>query len=164
MIETKKDKVDESSLACVLIKKYYLDGREEEKTFEQLTNEDLIALKLTITALLDLEEPLSLLRSKAEIICNIHDKLKTWGEIVTLSKTLVLTDPSAVDEKTIKGKEISIYMFGLLATNTSNEDEEQMKASFVPLLPDIMTSLLDDAKRDCNSQIEEEKKENDAPV
>ena len=64
---------------------------------------------------MDLEEPMSLLRRKAEIICKVHDKLKTYGEIVTLSSTLALREPASADEKIIKGKEIAMYMFDLLA-------------------------------------------------
>ena len=64
---------------------------------------------------MNLEEPMSLLRRKAEIICKLHDKLETYGEIVTLLSTLALRDPASADEKIIKGKEIAMYMFDLLA-------------------------------------------------
>ena len=84
MIKTKKEEVNQCSLACVLVKKFYLDGRQEELSLEQLTEDDLATMKVTFTTeLMDLNEPMSLLRRKAEIICKIHDKLQTYGELVT---------------------------------------------------------------------------------
>ena len=67
-----------------MVKKFYLDGRQEELSLEQLTEDDLATMKVTFTTeLMDLSEPMSLLRRKAEIICKVHDKLQTYGELVT---------------------------------------------------------------------------------
>jgi hypothetical protein len=70
-------------LACILLKKFYLDERPEEKDFEQITLGDVSLLKQLITTNLDVaNEPMNLLRRKAEIICKLHKKEESYGELV----------------------------------------------------------------------------------
>ena len=50
---------------------------------EQLTAEDLSQMKAAFQQMLNLEEdPMSLLRRKAEIICKIHRKEESYAELV----------------------------------------------------------------------------------
>ena len=72
-------------------------------------------MKDVITGQMDLTQPMSLLRRKAEILCKLHHKLETYGEIVTMLTQLALKDPASADENTIKGKEIAMFMFDLLS-------------------------------------------------
>ena len=70
-------------LACILLKKFYLDERVEEKELEQITLGDVSQLKQLIGANLDISnEPMNLLRRKAEIICKLHKKEESYGELV----------------------------------------------------------------------------------
>ena len=70
-------------MACILLKKFYLDERPEEKDFEQITLGDVSLLKQLITTNLDVaNEPMNLLRRKAEIICKLHKKEESYGELV----------------------------------------------------------------------------------
>ncbi len=70
-------------LACILLKKFYLDERVEEKELEQITLGDVSQLKQLIAANLDISnEPMNLLRRKAEIICKLHKKEESYGELV----------------------------------------------------------------------------------
>ena len=70
-------------ITCLLLKKYYLDGRAEEEPLEQLTLDDISALKQRMKSTLNFDtEPMSLLRRKAEIICKLHKKEESYGELV----------------------------------------------------------------------------------
>ena len=70
-------------MACILLKKFYLDERPEEKDFEQITLGDVSLLKQLIGTNLDVaNEPMNLLRRKAEIICKLHKKEESYGELV----------------------------------------------------------------------------------
>ena len=115
VICTKASEINQCSLACVLIKKFYLDERQSEISLEQLNKEDLIQMKEAISGQMDLTQPMSLLRRKAEILCKLHHKLETYSEIVTMLTQLALKDPSSPDEGIIKGKEIAMFMFDLLS-------------------------------------------------
>lgn len=76
------------AMACLLLKKLYLDDRKSEESLEQLTPEDLAQMKAAFTTLLgpsNLEaEPMSLLRRKAELLCKIYNKLESFAELVAL--------------------------------------------------------------------------------
>lgn len=70
-------------LACVLLKKYYLDDRAEEKQLEQITPEMIQTLKVQLQSSLNFEtEPINLLRRKAEIICKLYKKTDTYAELI----------------------------------------------------------------------------------
>ena len=70
------------SLACLLLKKYFLDERKSEENLEQLTLEDVSQMKAAMYGLLNMEEPMSLLRRKAEILCKLHKKEESYAEQV----------------------------------------------------------------------------------
>lgn len=77
------DVATQKLLACILLKKFYLDDRPEDKEFEQITLGDVLQLKQLIGANLDVaNEPMNLLRRKAEIICKLHKKEESYGELV----------------------------------------------------------------------------------
>lgn len=74
---------DMKPIACILLKKYYLDGRAEEAQLEQLNLDDISGLKNFLKSTLNFEtEPLNLLRRKAEIICKLHKKEESYSELV----------------------------------------------------------------------------------
>ena len=102
-------------LACILLKKFFLDERPEEKDFEQITLGDVSQLKKLIGTNLDIaNEPMNLLRRKAEIICKLHKKEESYGELVQNLSQLA-GKPASNDEATIKGKEFAMYVFELLS-------------------------------------------------
>ena len=69
-------------MACLLLKKFFLDDRKSEENLEQLTLEDIGQMKVAFKALLQMEEPMNLLRRKAEILCKLHKKEGSYGELV----------------------------------------------------------------------------------
>ena len=54
-------------------------------------------MKDVIAGQMDLTQPMSLLRRKAEILCKLHHKLETYAEIVTMLTQLALKDPASAD-------------------------------------------------------------------
>jgi hypothetical protein len=75
--------MNDKVLGCVLLKKYYLDDRNEEKEMEQITAAQVATLKVAMRESLNFEaEPFNLLRRKAEIICKLHKKEESYGELV----------------------------------------------------------------------------------
>lgn len=102
-------------ITCLLLKKYYLDGRAEEESLEQLTLDDISALKQRIKGTLNFEaEPMNLLRRKAEIICKLHKKEESYGELVQQMGQLAGQEASNADS-IVKGKQFAMYMFELLS-------------------------------------------------
>ena len=80
-------------MACLLLKKFFLDDRKSEESLEQLTPDDINAIKAAFTSLLSLtnmSEPLNLLRRKAEILCKAHRKAESYAELVQFLQTLAL--------------------------------------------------------------------------
>lgn len=71
-----------TALACLLLKKYFLDERKSEENLEKLTMEDIAQMKAAFTQSLNMEEPMSLLRRKAEILCKLHKKEESYAEQV----------------------------------------------------------------------------------
>lgn len=61
-----------------------------------------------------MNEPMNLLRRKAEIICKLHRKEESYPEIVAQLAALLQREPNSESEEIIKGKEIAMYMFELL--------------------------------------------------
>ena len=71
-----------TALACLLLKKLFLDERKSEAELEQLTSEDIAQMKTIFKQILNMEEPMSLLRRKAEILCKLHRKEESYAELV----------------------------------------------------------------------------------
>ena len=73
-----------TAMACLLLKKLFLDERKSEQELEQLTEEDITQMKRVFTSLLSMAnmeaEPMSLLRRKAEILCKLHRKQETYAD------------------------------------------------------------------------------------
>ena len=102
-------------LACLLLKKLFLDDRAEEKECVQLTPEDLMQLRDAIEKSIDMQnDPNNFLRRKAEILCKIHKKLGTYAELIAKLQGLA-AQPASADELVLKSKEFAMYMFELLA-------------------------------------------------
>ena len=76
------ENIQTTSLACLLLKKFFLDERKSEENLEQLTADDICQMKAAFHSLLKMEEPISLLRRKAEIICKLHKKANSYPELI----------------------------------------------------------------------------------
>ena len=63
-----KPTVDVASLACVLLKKYFLDDRRSEG----MSVEDLEQMRTTVMSTLDFNQPLMVLKRKGDIISKIY--------------------------------------------------------------------------------------------
>ena len=72
-------------------------------------------MKQVIKSNIDItNEPMNLLRRKAEIICKLHKKESSYAELVQ-QLSLLAGKPASADEATIKGKEFAMYVFELLS-------------------------------------------------
>lgn len=72
-------------------------------------------MKAVFKQLLNMEEPMSLLRRKAEILCKLHRKDESYAELVQQLQQLALLEPNSDSTSIIKGKELAMYMFELLS-------------------------------------------------
>lgn len=109
-------KQDQASLACILLKKQYLDDRDEEKEMWQLTNDNVVALRNAMMSSINyLTNSKKLLEKKAEIICKCYKKLDTYPEMIqNLVATLRIQDQVSDAEK-IKRKQFAMYNFELIS-------------------------------------------------
>ena len=57
---------------------------------------------------------MNLLRRKAEIICKLHKKEESYGELVQQLSQLA-GQPASAEESVVKGKQFAMYMFELLS-------------------------------------------------
>lgn len=122
----------------MLLKRYYLDGRKEEESAEQLSLEDISALKEVFKTGMDLKEPIALLRRKAEIICKLHKTEESYGELVNQLQSLA-GQPASEDETVIQGKELAMYMFELLAEyHLPQEQIVENSAHFMQLFSETL--------------------------
>ena len=71
-----------TALACLLLKKLFLDERKSEEELEQLSSDDIAQMKTIFKQILNMEEPMSLLKRKAEILCKLHRKEESYAELV----------------------------------------------------------------------------------
>jgi hypothetical protein len=70
-------------MACILLKKFFLDDRKEEENCLKLSPNELRQLKESLAASIDIiNQPMNLLRRKAEIICKIHKKLESYSDLM----------------------------------------------------------------------------------
>jgi hypothetical protein len=70
-------------MACILLKKFFLDDRKEEENCLKLSPDELRQLKESLAASIDIiNQPMNLLRRKAEIICKIHKKLESYSDLM----------------------------------------------------------------------------------
>lgn len=112
---TASDNLTIKTLACILLKKFFLDDRAEEKECPQLTADDLNSLKAAMEQSINMkDDPMPLLRRKAEIVCKIHKKENAYAELITKLQCLA-SQPISSDEVVVKSKEFAMYMFELLA-------------------------------------------------
>ena len=127
------------ALACLLFKKFYLDDRKSEEGLEQLNAEDITLTKNTFKQLLNMEEPMSLLRRKAEVLCKVHRKEESYAELVQSLRQLALQEPNSDSPAVIKGKELSMYMFELLSEfHLPQEQIEQNQVDFMAMFSDSL--------------------------
>jgi importin-5 len=102
------------TLACILLKKLYLDDRTEEEKCVQLNPDELATLRNKIENQIDMEkEPMTLIRRKAEIICKLYKKQGDYSELI--AKLQMLAAMPSDSEVIVKMKEFAMYMFELLA-------------------------------------------------
>jgi hypothetical protein len=70
-------------MACILLKKFFLDDRKEEENCLKLSPDELRQLKESLAASIDIiNQPMNLLRRKAEIVCKIHKKLESYSDLM----------------------------------------------------------------------------------
>ena len=77
--------------------------------------QDIAQIKVTFKSLLNMDEPMNLLRRKAEILCKLHKKEESYAELVGMLQQLALQEPNSDNSSIVKGKELAMYMFELLA-------------------------------------------------
>lgn len=98
-----------------MLKKFFLDDRKEEENCSKLSNDELRQLREALNKSIDItSEPSNLLRRKAEIICKIHKKEESYGELISHLQSLASL-PISSDEVVLKSKEFAMYSFELLA-------------------------------------------------
>ena len=103
------------TLACILLKKFFLDDRAEEEHCPKLNPDDLKQLRTAIEQSIDMtNDPKTILRRKAEIICKIHKKQENYAELIVKLQGLA-AQPASSDEVVLKSKEFAMFMFELLA-------------------------------------------------
>ena len=128
-----------TAMACLLLKKFFLDARKSEEHLEQLSLEDIGQMKGAFQALLNMEEPMNLLRRKAEILCKLHSKAESYAELVQQLQQLALLEPNSEAPGIVKGKELAMYMFELLAEyHLPQEQLEQNNASFMAMFSESL--------------------------
>ena len=82
---------------------------------------------------------MNLLRRKAEILCKLHKKAETYAEIVQMLQELALREPNSENAGIIKGKELAMYMFELLAEyHLPQEELESNQASFMAMFSESL--------------------------
>ena len=102
------------ALSCLLLKKYFLDMREEEKEMEQLVEDDYKNLIQGLQQNMDLSESMNLLRRKAEVLVKCYKFTKNFDEIVAQIEQM-MSAPQSEEVTVITGKVIAMYMFDMLA-------------------------------------------------
>jgi hypothetical protein len=101
-------------LACLLLKKFYLDDRKEEAELEKITPEEVTNIKSVMWSTINIaDEPMNLLRRKAEIICKLHKLEESYSELV--QKISVWLSEQQTSDAVVKQKQLAMYMFELLS-------------------------------------------------
>lgn len=103
------------SFALILLKKLYLDDREEEKDQWQMSSDQITTLKNTVSASINFAaDSINVLRKKAEIICKCFKKLETYEEMIqNLVSLLKATDGDQAE--LVKKKQFAMYNFEILS-------------------------------------------------
>jgi hypothetical protein len=103
-----------ASLAAVLIKKQYLDDREEEKGLWKLNQEHIETLKTRVSNTINFTTQTKLLlQRKADLICKCCMKLNSFDKIVVNLANLLKNTESTL-EVSVKQKQFAIYNFNIL--------------------------------------------------
>lgn len=98
MVEDSKSQ-NQASLACLLLKKQFLDDREEEKGMWQLTNENVVELRNEISSNINFViNSKLLLERKADIICKCYRKLEIYPEMIQNLVTILKSRDGAQQE------------------------------------------------------------------
>lgn len=122
------------SFAMVLLKKLYLDDRPEEQGQWQMTNEQVVTLKNTISQSINFaSNSINILRRKADIICKCFRKLETYEEMMqNLVQLLKSTDGEP--QELVKKKQFAMYNFEVLSEYHLSQDLiVQHSAEFIQL-------------------------------
>ena len=107
--------VVKSSFAHLLIKKQFLDDREEEEGLWKMSPEQTAQLKDKISQSIDfVAQPSSLLKRKADIICKCFRKLETYPEMIQ-NLVSVLSRTEGSQEELVKSKQFAMYNFEVLS-------------------------------------------------
>lgn len=135
-------KQNQASLACLLLKKQYLDDRDDEKDMWQLTNEHVVELRNAISNSINFEvNSKLLLERKADIICKCYKKLEIYPEMIQNLVT-ILKSKDGSPKEIVKRKQFAMYNFEVLSEYHLSQDllVENSK-EFIDLFQD---SLIDE--------------------
>jgi len=69
-------------MGAVILKKFYLDKRDEEKALWQLSAEEFRVLKDFMLQSIDFNQPMLLLKKKADIICACYREIENYPELI----------------------------------------------------------------------------------
>lgn len=98
-----------------MIKKQYLDDREEEAGAWQLDADGANALRTAISGSLNFAvQSKGLLERKADIICKCHRKTESYESMITDLTALLQATGGEADEQ-VKRKQFAMYNFEILA-------------------------------------------------
>jgi hypothetical protein len=109
---TDPSQVQNQVMGAIILKKFYLDKRNEEKNLWQLSTEEFSILKEQIATSIDFSQPMPLLKRKAEIICSCYREMQNYPELI--SQLVALLQSQQGPEGEIK-KVYAMYIFELLA-------------------------------------------------
>ena len=102
-------------------------------------------MKLAFSQMLNFEEPLHLLRRKAEMLCKLHKRAQSFPELLQQLLGLIIQEPDSEVESIIRGKVVAMYMFDLLSE--FHMTQKQMKSSHADFMQVFSAALQDKQTR-----------------
>ena len=72
-------------------------------------------MKASFGQMLNMEEPMNLLRRKSEILCKLHKRAQSLPELLQQLLGMALQQPDSEEETMIKAKKLAMYMIDLLS-------------------------------------------------
>ncbi|CDW84107.1 importin beta- [Stylonychia lemnae] len=130
------EQVPNQVMAAVLLKKLYLDKRTEEASFWQLSGQDFVQLKDQILTNIDFQQPMLLLKKKADIICACYREIKNYPELI--QQLVAVLQSQDQDNSSVK-KEYAMHIFEVLAEyHLPQEEIVQNSNQFMQLFLDCL--------------------------
>ncbi len=101
-------------MGAVILKKFYLDKRDEEKALWQLSAEEFRVLKDFMLQSIDFNQQMLLLKKKADIICACYREIENYPELIQQLVQVMQSQDGTPEQLAIK-KVYAMYLFELLA-------------------------------------------------